>query len=278
MEESIFGDLNKKEKEPEEIVATSDSEAYLKAYSSFCIAEKITKDMEESIGKIYSTPIAFKLLNDKGANISDTIYFITKSKREQEIRKAIFARENTIETTKERLKAEEVEDFKKTATIDSNKIKETIKYFRIKDDEFSNNNIKWYTPRSAPLYTNRNAFYCYFQTENGIPQNLRLRLQYYADDWLFFKKVQFSIDGTAYEFTPMDTETDNGDGGHIWEWFDEHISTTDMDLIIALSKAKSAKYKLIGRQYYDINTVSKAQITSFKQTLDLYQAMGGSLP
>ena len=45
-----------------------------------------------------------------------------------------------------------------------------------------------------------------------MPSNLRFRIQYYADDWLF-NKVQFSIDGKAYEYIPSDTERDCGYGG-----------------------------------------------------------------
>ena len=100
-------------------------------------------------------------------------------------------------------------------------------------------------------------------------------MQYYSDEWLFFNRVQFSIDGKAYEYVPLNTETDNGDGGYIWEWFDESITNSDKDLISALSNAKSAKMKLIGRQYFDIRTISKDQIKNIKRTLDLYKEMGG---
>ena len=167
------------------------------------------------------------------------------------------------------------ESFKQTASVDSAKIKELVKGFRQKKDEYSNDNKIWYQPKSSPIYANANGIYCYFCTENGVPSNLRFRLQYYADDWLFFKSVRFSIDGKAYEYTPMKTETDSGDGDYIWEWFDESLSDTDKDLIYALSNAKNAKMKLDGRQYYKEKGISQEQINSIKKTLDLYQAMGG---
>ena len=104
---------------------------------------------------------------------------------------------------------------------------------------------------------------------------LRFRVQYYSDDWLFFKKIQFSIDYNAYEYIPSDTETDSGNGGKIWEWFDEALTGRDKTLIYALADAKSAKMKFIGRQYYDIKTITKNQITDMKRVLELYRAMGG---
>ena len=160
--------------------------------------------------------------------------------------------------------------------VDSAKIKELLPFFKVKKDEFDPNGKIIYTPKSAPKYINRNGIYCYFIVNDGNPGPLRFVVQYYADDWLFFKKIQFSIDDSAYEFVPLNTETDNGDGGKIWEWFDESLTPTDQDLIYALSNAKSAKMKFIGKQYYDIKVINKAQITDIKRTLDLYHAMGGS--
>jgi len=107
-----------------------------------------------------------------------------------------------------------------------------------------------------------------------MPSNLRFRIQYYAEDWLFFSKVQFSIDDKAYEFVPQNIETDNG-SGNIWEWFDEGVTSYEKELIYALANAKNAKMKFIGRQYYDIKTISQQQIIDIKRVLELYNALGG---
>jgi hypothetical protein len=274
-EEGLFGGTTTKEKDPETIKAASDSTAYLEAYQSFCISLKVNRDMKQSFGTVYSTPKDFKLYNDKGDDIRNTIFFSDKDKREKEIEDRIFSMSNTIQESVDRNKKEKVESFKQTVSVDSSKIKDLEKYFRKRKDEFSNSNKTWYEPKNAPQYTNRNGIYLYFQTEDGIPSNLRFRLQYYADDWLFFSRVQFSIDGKAYDYIPSNTETDSGDGGYIWEWFDESVSSSDRELINALANAKTAKMKLIGTQYYDIKTISQEQITSFKRTLELYQVLGG---
>jgi len=274
-EDGLLGGTNTKEKEPKEIKAPNDSAAYLDAYQSFCISKKVNRDMQASLGKVYSTPLKFKLLNEKGQDIAYSVLFSDKDKKEKEIEEQIFSMKNNIQESVNNSKKEEAENFKQTAKIDSSKIKELSKSFKQKKDEFSREGKMWYKPKSAPQYTNRNGLYCYFQTENGIPSNLRLRLQYYADEWLFFGKVQFSIDGKAYEYIPKDTETDSGNGGYIWEWSDEALSQSDREMIYALANAKSAKMKLIGRQYYDIKTITSEQINSIKRTLELYQALGG---
>jgi hypothetical protein len=274
-EDGLLGGTSTKDKDPETIKATTDSAAYLEAYQNFCISLKVHGDMKKSLGTVYSTPKEFKLYNAEGSEISNTIFFADKDKREKEIEDRIFSMRNTIQESVDKNKKEKVESFKQTVSIDSAKVKDLQKYYTKHKDEFSNSKKIWYKPKTAPQYTNRNGIYCYFQTEEGIPSNLRFRLQYYADDWLFFKKVQFSIDGKAYDYIPLSTETDSGNGGYIWEWFDESISESDKDLINALANAKSAKMKLIGSQYYDIKTISQEQINSFKRTLELYKALGG---
>lgn len=62
---------------------------------------------------------------------------------------------------------------------------------------------------------------------------------------------------------------------YIWEWFDQGLTVSDRELVYALSNAKSAKMKLIRRQYHKIKTISKEQIYGIKQTLELYNALGG---
>jgi hypothetical protein len=150
---------------------------------------------------------------------------------------------------------------------------ELKKKFRIKKDEFDENNIVWYQPKSSPIYRNANGFYCYFGTKNGVPNVLRIVHQYYSDDWLFIRQYKFSIDGKAYSYTPSDMKTDNDSG--IWEWSDEVVDSEIKDIINALIVCKSAKIRLEGRQYYDTKTIIPSQIKSIKETVELYQLMGG---
>lgn len=274
-EESVLFGKEIKEKEEIIIKAKDDSIAYIEAFRKFCISVKINRDVAQSIGKTYSTPLSFKLLNNEGIDITNTTLFSSRTKIEKEIEEQVFSMKNTIKESIDNNKEQKAKDFLKPLEIDSIRFKQLRPYFRIRKDEFSTTGKTWYEPKSAPNYTNRNALYCYFQTENGVPSNLRFRLQYYSDDWLFFSRVQFSIDGKAFEYIPLNTETDSGDGGYIWEWFDESISESDKELINALANAKAAKMKLIGRQYFDIRNITQDQIKSIKRTLDLYQVMGG---
>lgn len=275
-DESVFGGVEIKEKEPKTIMAISDSVAYLEAYQSFCISQKVNNDMKEAMGKVYSVPLKFKLIDKAGNDITNSVNFENKEKLEKEIEERIFSRSNSIKESIDRSKEEKIESFKRNAKIDSLKINELKPYFTEKKDEFDPNELIWHKPKSAPKYTNMNGIYCYFQSNKGMPSNLRFRIQYHADKWLFFSKVQFSIDGKAYEYVPENTERDSGYGGKIWEWFDEQIRESDKELINALSNAKSAKIRFIGKQYHDIKEISNNQLNDIKRTIELYQAMGGN--
>jgi hypothetical protein len=265
IEKSALNGTTKRDKKPEIIRADSDTMAYINAFTSFCISLKVTQQLiDDGMGEHVSVPVGFKLYNEKGIDISN-ITFAYKDKMEKDIYSSVF-KTNTEEDT---------DNLNSTPQVDSTKINELLQYFNVTKDEFDPNGLTWYKPKSAPKYTNRNGIYLYYSTSKDGINPLRFRVQYYAEDWLFFKKIQFSIDSSAYEYVPRNTETDNG-AGYIWEWFDEALNTSDKELINALANAKSAKMKFIGRQYYDIINISKEQITDIKRTIELYKAMGGS--
>ncbi len=77
-----------KDKEPVIIEAENNNEAYKQAYTKYCISKKVAKDMKEAYN--YNTsPISFKILNDKQEDISKRINFIAKDSIEREIDKSI---------------------------------------------------------------------------------------------------------------------------------------------------------------------------------------------
>lgn len=268
-EHNLFGGSSVNEKDEKIIKAASDSSAYIDAFTLFCISHKVYADMyKKGHGEYLDEPLGFKLLNDKGEDITN-IEFVTRTAQEGEIAAQYAAMDNIVDNPEYRT------DREKVSQIDSAKIETLLPYFNVVKDEFDPDGRVWYRPKSAPKYINANGIYLYFAVMDDKVQPLRFKVQYYADDWLFFRKVQFSINGEAYEFIPFNTETDHN-GGKIWEWYDESLTGSDRELIYALANAQTAKMKFIGRQYYDIKTITAKQIESIKQTLELYNAMGGN--
>ena len=272
-EPSLFGgSYSSKEKEPAIIKEKNDTLAYLAAYQKFVISQKVFRDMSETYGaKHLSVPKSFALFNSKGENLA-YIEFPSKVASEIEIYERVFSIDNSLERIKQESEAEKKAQLK----VDSAAVASLLPFFNVKKDEFDPRAPVWYVPKNAPKYVNRNGIYCYFETENDIPQNFRIKIQYYAEDWLFIRKVQFSIDGNPYEFIPTSPERDH-DNGYIREWIDEQVSLGDVEIIKALANAKTAKMKLIGSKYHNIKTITPQQILDIKRAVDLYEAKGGQL-
>ena len=184
-------------------------------------------------------------------------------------------KENTIAESSSQMQLEEIspEDESKIDSIDVVKIKELKQYFTEKKDEFSD--VKWVEPKSRPKYTNQNGYCMYFSVNNGVASNHRFLIQYESDKWLFIKNMIFNIDGENITFTPEKMETDCGNGGRIWEWCDEYAGNLE-PLIKKIAYAKSVKIKLVGKQYYNIKTMSQKQIQYFKYSYEYYKALGGT--
>lgn len=161
----------------------------------------------------------------------------------------------------------------KKAGADVARVKQLSKFVSFKKDEYDGNT--WVTPKSKPAYRNRNGIYCYFSKDADKVSNFRLAIQYFADDWLFIEGYRFVIDGETFRYSPMKVERDNG-GGDIWEWSDEKVSLPAINIIQALVKAKSAKMRFEGAQYYKEKIITAAQIKAVKDVYDLYRAMGGT--
>lgn len=147
--------------------------------------------------------------------------------------------------------------------------------FNITTDEFEN--CSWVKPKSIPQYRNMNGIYCYFQIKNNIPTNFRFVYQYYANEWLFIKKIKIKIDDSDF-VTTIEPEMKTDNNTKIWEWCDESVRSNNSispHLIQSIGKAKSVKLKLIGTNYAKEINLSKSQIKSIKDTYEYYLALGG---
>lgn len=156
---------------------------------------------------------------------------------------------------------------------DEKRAKELSQFFTFKKDEFEN--TEWVKPKSAPNYANYDALYCYFSINEGTPNNFRFVFQYVNEDWLFIENAKFSIDGKVFDYFPSEVKRDN-EGGQIWEWWDQSVTSSDLPLLRAISECKTAKIKLNGSQYYKVVNISNKQKLNIKRSLDYYESLGGT--
>jgi len=241
-------------KKEESFEAESDSVAIIKAFQYFTIAEK---QYNESENRISAKPIKYAVFKKNKVGITN-LNFQKKDSILNSIREKIFNDSDIVKTVE-----------KGFDTIAYNKL---ITNFNIKEEEFSSPKKNWIQPKSKPKYIDTNWIYSYFQ-ENADRQvsNLRLVIQYGADDWLFIQKIQMLIDDNLFEISASEVKRDHN-AGKIWEWTDIRM---DSELKTALESAKSIKIKFTGQNYSKERILSQKEITSLNETVSLYNVMKG---
>ncbi|OSZ79896.1 hypothetical protein CAP36_01110 [Chitinophagaceae bacterium IBVUCB2] len=80
-----------KEKKPLQIIAVSDSDAYIQAYTNFCLSNKSYDSEFQKSGSISGKPLSFKLLNKELIDISKSVTFLNKERWEKKIQEKVLA-------------------------------------------------------------------------------------------------------------------------------------------------------------------------------------------
>lgn len=256
---SDFSTTYNVQKDTISIRSKTDSSAFIRAFNTALETHKINKAISNQYDSYKLKE--FQLFNFEGEDITNELQFDGKEILIDSI--------NGLHKLEEKI----AEESKKT-------INELTPFFNIDRDKFKSGNSSFYKPKSAPIYVNRNAIYFYFQVidERKKAFNLRLRFQYHADDWLFVKKVIFLIDNDdLHEIIPYEVERDNGNGGKIWEWFDEPMNSSDEVFISSLLDANSIEMKIIGSQYSKTKVISNRDLSNLKRSIRLFFAMNGEL-
>lgn len=122
------------------------------------------------------------------------------------------------------------------------------------------------------------VFFVFAMNEDSVPEALRLRVQYCADDPLDFDQLIFTIDGFDYPFYPGNHEQGTLDGGYYWECSDDVLQPVHKDLVYALAHSNWVALKLMStRGIHHVKMLTDGQRTDFAHTLDLYRLLGGKL-
>lgn len=132
-----------------------------------------------------------------------------------------------------------------------------------------------YKPKTAPKDELSNGLFLYFDVKGGMPVNLRLRGQYYADDPLAFRKIIFTIDGFNYEYVPNKVNTGKK-GRFCWENSDEPLRTKNKDLLYALTHCTWVRVTFVGtRGFNHVRTLNDNEVKDFYHVFELYRVLGG---
>ncbi len=132
--------------------------------------------------------------------------------------------------------------------------------------------ITWYKDLSTHPY--ETSFHLYFGKKKAGSPWLRLKIRYYSDDWLFIKSFFVVADGKRFEKNDVNFERDHGSGA-IWEWYDENVSKSDIEMIKAIIESNKATIRFIGNQYHRDHKITKKEKRALQNVIDAFKALGG---
>jgi hypothetical protein len=116
-----------------------------------------------------------------------------------------------------------------------------------KPDEFSGR--VFYEHPNEPPYANSRTYLTVYAVQSSDFVNLRMRLNYTDDDWLFVSRAVFNIDGRMVTFPGGNWERDNNHD--IWEWIDVPVSGDVRTILEQIAASKKTIVRFQGQQYYD---------------------------
>lgn len=198
--------------------------------------------------------------------LSDLISRFPESPQSQEARSLLTQTNANILAAERASQAEAAkaaeEKRKSIARLDANLVKNV--------DEIKG--ITWVSHKAVPVLANYMSLY--FGLKDGSAESLPLRMKfnYFADDWLFVQTVTIKADDQVFELGKMEFERDHASGS-IWEWSDtKAVSREILDKILS---AKKVVVRYDGRQYYHDYVLPESQKTAMRETLLAWQRYGG---
>lgn len=162
-----------------------------------------------------------------------------------------------------------------TPVVTTAEFKSAMSNMRIKTDAVKN--TKYYRDKTSPKYVNQNGFGVYAGGSEGSTPGLFWEIQYEGSDWLFIKSYFFNVDGFTYEFTPDYGVIKTDNDTNVWEWYNEAITSEQVDLIQRIIESKSAVMRLNGSKYYKDVKISATQKAALRHVLTVFQGLGGDL-
>lgn len=135
--------------------------------------------------------------------------------------------------------------------------------------------ICWYRAVSSPKFVNANAFYLYFgRTSSGDFTDLMLKVQYFADNWLFIQYAWAKADGERVFVPSAMWKRDNDN--NIWEWTSVNINNPSYaSAITKIANAKNVVVRFEGTQYQKDITLSAAQLKAMRDVIAAYEKATG---
>lgn len=132
--------------------------------------------------------------------------------------------------------------------------------------------ITWVRHRNAPILSKYVSVYFGSKSGSAASYPLRIKFQYYGDDWLFVRSVTVKADDKVYELGKMNFERDHSSGS-VWEWSD--LPVKDHQMLNHWMNAKRVVVRFNGDKYYKDFTLPQGQQVQLRDVYQAWKVMGG---
>ncbi len=140
-------------------------------------------------------------------------------------------------------------------------------------------NMKFYYPKGWRHYSDGwaadiKSFVLPYIGMSGDDIWLRMVCNYTADDWVFFEKITFSVDGNNYYkyFSYNDVVRDN-EGGDIWEYVDIEVGETEIEILKAIANSNETIVRFEGDDYYRDVTIGADDKKGIADAITVYEML-----
>lgn len=142
----------------------------------------------------------------------------------------------------------------------------------MKKEEDRVRSMSFYYPKAYPEYIDTRCYVLPYLGQDSQHTWLRLMFDYTGDDWVFFKKVLFNIDGelSTRTFTYRDIVHDN-DYGVVWEYIDVE-GEPYIDLLWKVADSTETIVRFEGDNYTHDFTVKSTDKDAIREVLTAYEA------
>lgn len=150
-------------------------------------------------------------------------------------------------------------------------------YFNVVEDKVSGKTI--FYPKEIPFDKNKKAMIQDQQSYSlpcfavsGSQAGIFLVTNYYADDWVFFTKVIYWIDGQSFSLTYNYNDINRGmSRGNIFENVILPADDNVIELLWKISNSNETIIRFQGENYHDDITVTNSEKEAIKNALTIYE-------
>ncbi len=150
---------------------------------------------------------------------------------------------------------------------------------RMTKDEDRERGMSFYYPSAWSFYgsgswaADQRCFVLPYIGRDNSDTWLRIVYNYTAADWVLFDKVTVVADDARFtkSFDRSDVTRDNSDG-RVWEYLDEDVGESEVELLRAIADSKEATVRFEGDGHYHDFTVTDGDKRAIRDALMVYEA------